>query len=173
MLTALRVPPVLCRRIPHAYTAYRTLACSAARMTVTNLVGASGPTPTPASTFDVVHPGTGRVVHAVQRSTAADLSAAVDAAHAAALGWRSTPLGERKAILSRAAALLREEGWATRLVEANVAETSCGKWWAAEQVGAVPHFIDALVGAADEALAEASVEFHGCESATLTCPCWR
>ncbi|BEI95945.1 hypothetical protein CcaverHIS631_0108940 [Cutaneotrichosporon cavernicola] len=129
--------------------------------TITNVIGSS--IPTPASTFDVVHPGTGKVVHAVQRSTAADIAAAVDAAHGALPGWRSTLLSERKAILSRASALLKDEGsgWAKRLVEANVAETSCGAWWAGEQVGAVPHFIDALVGAADEALKEEMVEFHG------------
>ncbi|KLT40383.1 aldehyde dehydrogenase [Cutaneotrichosporon oleaginosum] len=128
---------------------------------VTNLIGST--TQAPAATFDVVHPGTGQRVHAVQRSTASDLFAAVDATAAALPGWRDTPLRERQAVFSRAAALLKDadSGWAQRLISANVSETSCGDWWATEQVGAVPHFLEALVNAAPDALKEDSVDFHG------------
>lgn len=140
-------------------------------MIVRNIINPSTSTSTsaPSSTFDISHPGTGKVVHAVERSTPQDISASIDTAAAGLPGWRSTPLNERKAIFTRAAALLKDErsGWAKRMHEANVAETSCSNWWAGEQVSVVPHFIEALVGAADEALAEENVEFHGCKFPSL------
>ncbi|GMK54907.1 hypothetical protein CspeluHIS016_0114930 [Cutaneotrichosporon spelunceum] len=140
--------PAYCRRLSH----------TAAGRIVTNQIGSTHPSP--ASTFNVVHPGTGEVVHAVQRSTASDITTAIDTAHAALPNWRATPLSERKAVFSRASALLRG-GWAQRLADANESETSCGTWWATEQAAAAPHFIDALVAAADAALAEEHVEVHG------------
>ncbi|KAL1405717.1 hypothetical protein Q8F55_007387 [Vanrija albida] len=119
---------------------------------VPNLIGEA--TPAPSATFDVVHPTLGRV-HSVQRSSAADIEAAIATAHAALPAWRGTPLAERKDIILRAADLLTDpaESWASRLIEANVAETSSSEGWAAGLTGNTHNFMRALVEVADDALA--------------------
>lgn len=142
-------------------------------MVVRNLIG---PTATkPAATFDV-HPGTGKNVHEIERSTAEDITRAIDTVHAGLPGWRSTPLSERQAVFARAAALIKDEnsGWAKRLHEANVSETSCTDWWAGEQLKVVPSFIEGIAEAAEEALKEDEIEYHGGEllSEFPGCPRW-
>ena len=53
--------------------------------------------------FENVSPVTGKVFCEVPRSTAADLHAALDAAHAAAEAWGKTPAAERSNTLLRIA----------------------------------------------------------------------
>ncbi|KAK6364950.1 hypothetical protein LTS17_011646 [Exophiala oligosperma] len=55
------------------------------------------------STFDVVNPSTGKVVHQCTSATVEDARCAVDAASAAFHGWRDTTLDTRRNILLRAA----------------------------------------------------------------------
>ncbi|WOO83199.1 Vanillin dehydrogenase [Vanrija pseudolonga] len=119
---------------------------------IPNLIGSTPAKVT--ATFDVVHPTEG-VVHSVQRSTSADIEAAIATAHAALPSWRDTPLAERKAIVLRAADLLTDpnETWAQRLIDANVAETSSSVGWAQGLTGNTHNFMRALVEVADEALA--------------------
>lgn len=129
---------------------------------IPNLIGSSPAKVT--ATFDVVHPTNG-VVHAVQRSTPADIEAAIATAHAALPSWRDTPLAERKAIVIRAADLLTDpnETWAQRLIDANVAETSSSEGWAKGLTGNTHNFMRALVEVADEALAPFEIKTNDCE----------
>jgi len=116
------------------------------------------------STFDVVHPGTGTVASTVERSVAHDIKHAVDAASSGLHAWKSTSLQHRKDVLTRAGALLSDEasGWASRLVEANMAETSVTRWWSSAQIGMGTGAISGLVDSADAALAEETQEAeHG------------
>ncbi|TXT08890.1 hypothetical protein VHUM_03018 [Vanrija humicola] len=120
---------------------------------IPNLIG-TATSAANAATFDVVHPTNG-VVHAVQRSTPADIDAAIATAHAALPAWRDTPLARRKEIVIAAADLLTDpnETWAQRLIDANVAETSSSVGWAKGLTGNTHNFMRALVAVADEALA--------------------
>lgn len=134
-------------------------------MVVRNLIGESA-RGEPERTYNVLHPGTLAVVHQVERSTKNDIAQAIATAHSGLAAWSAKPLSERKAIISRAASILADEssGWAKRMHEANMAETSCPEWWAGEQGRAVPKFLDALVDCAEEALREETVEVGPGES---------
>jgi RHH-type proline utilization regulon transcriptional repressor/proline dehydrogenase/delta 1-pyrroline-5-carboxylate dehydrogenase len=80
-----------------------------------------------AETFDSVDPGSpSRVVAVAARGSEADASAAIDAAVAAAPGWRATSWEDRAQVLVRAADLMRRR----RLELAALAVRECAKPWA-------------------------------------------
>lgn len=56
----------------------------------------------------VVNPATGKAISDLPKATAADLDRALDAAAKAFPKWRDTPVGERAAVLHKAADLMRE-----------------------------------------------------------------
>ena len=56
----------------------------------------------------VVNPATGQIISDLPKATAADLDRALDAAEKAFPMWRDTPVGERAAILHKAADLMRQ-----------------------------------------------------------------
>ena len=59
-------------------------------------------------TYPVTNPATGEAIAWVADAGAADVTAVIDAAHAALPGWRTTVARERARLLLRTAALLRE-----------------------------------------------------------------
>ncbi|KAL1409388.1 hypothetical protein Q8F55_003371 [Vanrija albida] len=127
---------------------------------VRNLLGSLPTPPTPAlRTYAVTTPATNNVAYRAERSSPADAETAVTVAHNYRRAWGSTPLRNRTDVARRAAALLQDEGsgWATRLLAANVAETSVSAWWAREQLRFVPGFIKELRACAKEALAASEV----------------
>ena len=56
----------------------------------------------------VINPATGKPIADLPKATAADLDRALDAAARAFPIWRDTPVGERAAVLHKAADLMRE-----------------------------------------------------------------
>ena len=56
----------------------------------------------------VVNPATGKIISDLPKATTADLDRALDAAGKAFPKWRDTPVGERAAVLHKAADLMRE-----------------------------------------------------------------
>jgi hypothetical protein len=117
-------------------------------------------------TFRVVNPVSG-LAHSVQRSTAADADAAIEAAAAGLGEWRATPLVQRQAVLSRAADLLADVdpdntdtggGWGSRLVAVNRRETPVSSFWATAQIGMAAGALRALVDSSGAALAPQVLE---------------
>ncbi|MCY1073501.1 CoA-acylating methylmalonate-semialdehyde dehydrogenase [Archangium lansingense] len=74
--------------------------------TCRNLVGGEWLVPRDASLLDVHSPYTGGIIGRVPMTPAEGVAQAVEAARAAASGWRNTPLRERTAIMARFRALL-------------------------------------------------------------------
>ncbi|SDE48763.1 aldehyde dehydrogenase [Rhodospira trueperi] len=68
-----------------------------------NFIGGKPVAPKSGRYFENTSPITGEVLCEVARSDAADIEAALDAAHAAKNGWGKTPPAERSAILNRIA----------------------------------------------------------------------
>lgn len=137
-----------------------------------NLIGSDSPSNDKTNgslpTFSVTHPGTTQVAHRVQRSTAADLTKAVDTCYKALPAWRATPVVERTKVVYTAIKLLEDEssGWAQRIINANRAETSVTDWWSAHQVHVVPLFFKALAEAAPKVLAPETIKEGHCECRT-------
>ncbi|RKR75862.1 aldehyde dehydrogenase family protein [Frondihabitans australicus] len=93
----------------------------------------------PANEFDVDNPATGQVITRVAGSSAAEVDAAIDAAHAAFTGgWRNTTAAERSALLARCADAL--EAHADELAEILTAEN--GKPLADGRFGDVQFLLD-------------------------------
>lgn len=59
--------------------------------------------------YRTINPYTEKEVASFEQITAEQLDAVIDAAHAAFLGWRDTPVADREAVLAKAAAALRAE----------------------------------------------------------------
>lgn len=134
---------------------------------VRNLVPRPSASP---ATFAISHPSKG-VVHSVERSTPADVTSALDSLSSGLQKWKATPLAERAAVFSRAAEILSDEssGWAAKLVESNMAETSVTKWWSAAQIGMATGALRTLAGSAEAALKEEEVALeHGAWSMGVT-----
>ncbi|MFF3573018.1 MULTISPECIES: acetaldehyde dehydrogenase ExaC [Nocardia] len=68
-----------------------------------NFIGGDWKAPAEGRYFENPSPIDGETFCEVARSTAADIDAALDAAHAAAPGWGATPAGERANVLNRIA----------------------------------------------------------------------
>ena len=68
-----------------------------------NFIGGKWVAPLGGRYFNNISPITGKEVGQIARSDAADINAALDAAHAAAAAWGSTPVAERALILNRIA----------------------------------------------------------------------
>jgi acyl-CoA reductase-like NAD-dependent aldehyde dehydrogenase len=113
------------------------------------------------ASYHVIHPVNGAVLK-VQRSTLADLDAAIAVTHGARRSWRRTPLAERSACILRAADLLADPrtGWADKMRDANRLETAISDWWSQVQVLFVPDSMRYLVSTAEEALARTQTS-HG------------
>jgi len=77
------------------------LMCFAGRYE--NFIGGQWTAPVDGRYFENVSPVNGQPFCEVARSTAADIDAALDAAHAASPGWGRTPPGERALLLNRIA----------------------------------------------------------------------
>jgi alpha-ketoglutaric semialdehyde dehydrogenase len=75
---------------------------------IPNLLGGQDARATDARTFDKVDPATGRVICQVARSTAADVTLAVDMAKTAQPAWAATTVVKRGDILRQIALLMRE-----------------------------------------------------------------
>lgn len=75
-------------------------------MELQNLIGGEMTNPKSGAWLENVEPATGQVFSRIPRSNAADVDAAVQAAHAAFPGWSSSPLEERAACLRRWGALI-------------------------------------------------------------------
>ncbi len=73
-----------------------------------NFIGGQWTAPRDGQYFDVITPITGQVYTQAARSTAADIELALDAAHAAAERWGSTPAAERANVLLRIADRLEQ-----------------------------------------------------------------
>ncbi len=69
--------------------------------TCRNLVGGEWLVPRDASLLDIHSPYTGGVIGRVPLTPAEGVAQAVEAARAAAPGWRATPLRERTTLMSR------------------------------------------------------------------------
>jgi acyl-CoA reductase-like NAD-dependent aldehyde dehydrogenase len=82
----------------------------------------------PASTFDVVSPATGKVVHQCGSASTSDADAAVDAASAAFKAWRKTTPGYRRDIFLKAAETMDRRR--KELAQYMVDETGCAPFWA-------------------------------------------
>jgi len=84
-----------------------------------NFIGGRWVAPRSGRYFDNISPITGKTIGQIARSDAADIEAALDAAHAAKDGWARTPVAERALILLRIAdrmeakleVLARAETW--------------------------------------------------------------
>jgi aldehyde dehydrogenase len=84
-----------------------------------NFIGGRWVAPRSGRYFDNISPITGKTIGRIARSDAADIEAALDAAHAAKDGWARTPVAERALILLRIAdrmeakldVLARAETW--------------------------------------------------------------
>jgi aldehyde dehydrogenase len=84
-----------------------------------NFIGGRWVAPRSGRYFDNISPITGKTIGQIARSDAADIEAALDAAHAAKDGWARTPVAERSLILLRIAdrmeakldVLARAETW--------------------------------------------------------------
>ena len=70
-------------------------------------IGGAWTVPANAKRFETVNPATGEVVGSFVAGTAADVDAAISAAHAAFPGWKETPAPQRGEVLLRAAAILK------------------------------------------------------------------
>ena len=130
---------------------------------VTNLI--AGRTITgKSSSYVVTHPIHGPV-HDAQRSTTQDIRAAIDISYKARRPWRMTALKERQKVVHRAAELLsyRKTGWATRLRDTNLLETTVSPWWSEVQTVFLPNGMRCLANEATEALAPATVAGDSCE----------
>ncbi len=68
-----------------------------------NFINGQWVAPTKGQYFDNVTPVTGQVFCQVARSTEEDINLALDAAHAAADGWGTTPVAQRAALLNKIA----------------------------------------------------------------------
>lgn len=114
--------------------------------------------------YAVHHPGTGKRAHDVQASTLSDIQCAVSTCQAALASWSSLGVKERCKIVTRAAELLedRASGWSERLRDANRLETDIGDWWSQVQVEELAGALRTLVGSAEEAMREETVEIPGC-----------
>ncbi|HEX5565960.1 MAG TPA: aldehyde dehydrogenase family protein [Streptomyces sp.] len=73
-----------------------------------NFIGGDWVAPVEGRYFENITPVTGKVFCEAARSTAADVELALDAAHAAAERWGSTPVAERSRVLSRIADRIEE-----------------------------------------------------------------
>ncbi|MEM9047482.1 MAG: aldehyde dehydrogenase [Pseudomonadota bacterium] len=73
-----------------------------------NFIGGKFTPPLSGRYFDNISPLTGQVVGEVARSDAADINAALDAAHAAADSWGKTSVTERSAILMKIAQIIED-----------------------------------------------------------------
>ncbi|MEO1318304.1 MAG: aldehyde dehydrogenase [Pseudomonadota bacterium] len=82
-----------------------------------NFVGGDWCTPSDGGYFDNVSPLTGEVVGRIARSSAADIEAALDAAHAAAPAWGRTSPTERALILNKIADRMEENLEALAIAE--------------------------------------------------------
>ncbi|MEL7347816.1 MAG: aldehyde dehydrogenase [Pseudomonadota bacterium] len=82
-----------------------------------NYVGGSWSAPASGEYFENVSPLTGEVVGRIARSNAADVEAAIDAAHAAAPAWGRTSPAERALILNRIADRMEENLEALAIAE--------------------------------------------------------
>src|SRR6266498_5942233 len=67
---------------------------------------------------ETFNPGNGQVIDKISQASAADVDAAVSAAHQAFLAWRSTPPAQRAAYLRQAAELLRQHAEELALIDA-------------------------------------------------------
>jgi aldehyde dehydrogenase len=103
-----------------------------------NYIGGKWVPPTEGRYFDEPSPVTGEVYTRIPRSTAADIEAALDAAHAAKDRWGRTSVTERAIILNKIADRLEEN-----LEKFAVAETWCNGKPVRETVGAdIPLAVD-------------------------------
>jgi aldehyde dehydrogenase len=68
-----------------------------------NFIGGKWTPPRAGRYFDNTSPITGKRICEIARSDASDIEAALDAAHAAATAWGSTPVAERALMLNRIA----------------------------------------------------------------------
>jgi acyl-CoA reductase-like NAD-dependent aldehyde dehydrogenase len=134
-------------------------------MLVRNLIARPAAAPASHTTFNVVHPGSGAAIHQVERSTAVDLTSAIDAAAAGLPKWKATTLEQRKAVVTRVCELLADEtnGWAAKLVKANMEETPVPEFWSAAQIHMAVGSLKTLVESADAALAEQTLTEGHCE----------
>ncbi|MEM6355865.1 MAG: aldehyde dehydrogenase, partial [Pseudomonadota bacterium] len=82
-----------------------------------NFVGGDWRAPSDGGYFDNVSPLTGEVVGRIARSSAADIEAALDAAHAAAPAWGRTSPTERALILNKIADRMEENLEALAIAE--------------------------------------------------------
>lgn len=74
--------------------------------------------PKDGSRLETISPGTGEAITAVAVARAADVDAAVQAAHKAFLSWKNTTVQERATYLRRAAAVLHQHAEELALVDA-------------------------------------------------------
>lgn len=103
-----------------------------------NYIGGKWVPPVDGRYFDEPTPVTGEIYTKIPRSTAADIDAALDAAHAAKDRWGRTSVTERSIILNRIADRLEENAEAFA-----VAETWCNGKGVRETIGAdIPLAVD-------------------------------
>ncbi|HEX3736419.1 MAG TPA: aldehyde dehydrogenase family protein, partial [Solirubrobacterales bacterium] len=91
------------------------------------LIGGNWTASSSGRSFDNVDPFTGAVVGSAAAATPEDAAGAVDAAAAAFPAWAATSPGERRELLSAAAALLEERG--PELSETMTEETGSTFGW--------------------------------------------
>lgn len=92
------------------------------------------------ATFNVVNPGTGHVIYAVQTACEPRLEQAISSAQKGFTVWSATPAVERARILQRAASLLRERN--DELADIEVKDT--GKPWQEASIVDVQTGADAI-----------------------------
>lgn len=80
------------------------------------------------STFDVMCPSTGEIIHRSSSASEGDARLAVDAAHAALVDWKTTTISQRRNILLRAADIFNKR--ATELANYLINETGATEAWA-------------------------------------------
>jgi betaine-aldehyde dehydrogenase len=68
--------------------------------------------------LETYNPGNGQVIEKVAQADEADVDAAVEAAHAAFLSWRTTPAAQRTQYLRKAAEVLRQHAKELALIDA-------------------------------------------------------
>jgi aldehyde dehydrogenase len=82
-----------------------------------NFIGGKWTAPKAGRYFDNISPVNGRIICQIARSDAADIEAALDAAHAAADSWGKTSVAERALILNRIADRMEENLEALAIAE--------------------------------------------------------
>ncbi|KAI1105709.1 aldehyde dehydrogenase [Jackrogersella minutella] len=80
------------------------------------------------NTFDVISPGTGKVVHQCGIATEADVLEAIESASAAGQQWRNTPASQRRDILLKAAEIMSNRR--DELAQYMIDEVAAPRGWA-------------------------------------------